>query len=39
LKDRRGKEKREEELTPEDRAKLSMKRLEVENGKTQRESS
>ena len=31
LKDRRGKKKLEEELTPEDRAKLSMKKLEVEN--------
>ena len=39
LKDRRGRKKPEEELTLEDRAKLSMKKLEVENERLRAENA
>ena len=39
LKDRRGRKKLEEELTLEDRAKLSMKKLEVENERLRAENA
>lgn len=39
LKDRRGRKKDEEELTPEDRAKLAMKKLEAENEKLRAENA
>lgn len=39
LKDRRGRKKPEDELTIEDRAKLSMKKLEVENERLRAENA
>jgi transposase len=39
LKDRRGRKKPEEELTLEDRAKLSMKKLKVENERLRAENA
>ena len=39
LKDRRGRKKPEEELTLEDRAKLLMKKLEVENERLRAENA
>jgi len=39
LKDRRGRKKPEDELTLEDRAKLSMKKLEVENERLRAENA
>jgi len=38
LKDRRGRKKSEGELTPEDKIKLSMKKLEIENEKLRAEN-
>jgi len=39
LKDRRGRKKFEEELTIEDKIKLSMKKLEIENERLRAENS